>query len=44
VAASWSAINRWLGKDGRQVLWVNVATEWADLYDAPPVKVATSPE
>lgn len=32
VSASWSAINRWLGKDGRIVLWVKVATEWADLY------------
>lgn len=35
VAAGWGAINRWLERDGRIVLWVRVATGWADLYSSP---------
>jgi hypothetical protein len=35
-AAGWGAVNRWLERDGRVVEWVKVATEWADLYAAPP--------
>lgn len=34
-AAGWGAVNRWLERDGRVVLWVRVATGWADLYSSP---------
>jgi hypothetical protein len=34
VAAGWGAINRWLERDGRIVLWVKVGTGWTDLYPA----------
>lgn len=34
-AAGWGAVNRWLERDGRIVLWVRVATGWADLYSSP---------
>lgn len=34
-AAGWGAVNRWLERDGRIVLWVKVGTEWAGLYTAP---------
>ena len=35
VAAGWGAVNRWLERDGRVVLWVRAATGWADLYPSP---------
>ncbi len=35
VAAGWGAVNRWLERDGRIVLWVRAATGWEDLYSSP---------
>lgn len=42
VAAGWGAVNRWLERDGRVVVWVKTATEWADLYPVAPSPVDTS--
>lgn len=38
VAAGWAAVERWLGKDGRAIVWVKVATGWEDLYPVPTLK------
>lgn len=35
VAAGWGAVNRWLERDGRVVLWVKAATEWAEVFTSP---------
>lgn len=35
-AAGWPAIERWLEKDNREVVWVKVASGWAPLYGEPP--------
>ena len=43
-AAGWGAVNRWLERDGRVVLWVRVATGWADLYPVPPVDTSQATE
>lgn len=32
VAAGWGAVMRWLGKDGREVVWVKAANGWEDVY------------
>ena len=32
VAAGWGAVNRWLERDGRIVLWVKAATGWAEVF------------
>lgn len=34
-AASWTAVQRWLAKDGRAVEWVQVVTETAQVYPSP---------
>ena len=35
IAAGWPAVERWLAKDDRTVIWVRAATEWATLWPAP---------
>jgi len=35
TAAGWTAINRWLERDGRIVLWVKAATSWAEVFPSP---------
>lgn len=48
TAAGWGAINRWLGKDGRVVLWVRMVNSWNHLYDheipSGPVDTSQAPE
>jgi hypothetical protein len=43
VAAGWSAVERWLEKDGKVVEWVKAATEWRDVYPAPPLPEPVDP-
>lgn len=43
-AAGWGAVNRWLERDGRIVLWVRAATGWEDLYVAPQVDTSQATE
>lgn len=39
TAAGWGAIERWLERDGREVVWVKAVTETTDLWPAPgPVR------
>lgn len=41
-AAAWGAIERWLARDNKVVVWVKVATGWADLYPVPVTEVDDS--
>jgi hypothetical protein len=34
-SAGWGAVERWLGRDGREVVWAKVAADWADLWERP---------
>jgi hypothetical protein len=35
TAAAWPAIERWLAKDGREVIWVRTAVEWTEVWSSP---------
>ncbi len=43
TAAGWGAVERWLEKDGRVVVWVKAATEMTDVWPLPASPEAGQP-
>lgn len=42
-AAGWGAVERWLERDGREVVWVKAVTETVTLWPAQPPEESGQP-